>query len=240
MTIWGKLAGAAAGFAVGGPIGALVGALAGHFVVDAGLLAADQPPRETVAFTVGLVALAAKMAKADGVVTRDEVRAFERLVVIAPEDRSRVVALFDLAKESVAGFDAYARQLADLLKAEPQALEDLLDGLFDIATADGAVHEAEYAYIQHVATVFGLADRFETIAARHVLADKADPYAVLGVPPATEPAAIKAAWRALVAEHHPDRLIARGVPEDLIVIATRKLANINAAYDRIRKARGFT
>jgi DnaJ like chaperone protein len=241
MTIWGKLGGAAAGFAIGGPIGALVGALAGHFIVDEGLLATDdRPPRETVAFTVGLVALAAKMAKADGVVTRDEVAAFRKLIAIAPEDEAHVTRLFDLAKGSTAGFDAYARQLRDLLKDEPKTLEDLLDGLFGIATADGAVHEAELAYLAEVASIFGLREaEFALIQARHVVGGVVDPYRVLGVAPDAANEQIKAAWRALVRQHHPDRLIGRGVPEDLIAIATRKIAAINAAYETLRRARGF-
>jgi DnaJ like chaperone protein len=242
MTIWGKLGGAAAGFALGGPIGALAGALAGHFLVDEGLLAPEtKPPRETIAFTVGLVALAAKMAKADGVVTRREVDAFRRLVRISPEDEPRVVALFDLAKQSVAGFDAYARQLRDLLKDEPKTLEDLLDGLFGIAAADGAVHEAELAYLGEVAAIFGFSEReFECIKARHVvIGGGADPYRVLGVAPDVSNEKIKSVWRALVSEHHPDRLIARGVPAEMVALATAKIASINAAYDTLRKARGF-
>lgn len=241
MTIWGKLGGAAAGFALGGPIGALVGTLAGHFLLDEGLLAPEaRPPRETIAFTVGLVALAAKMAKADGVITCNEVDAFRRLVRIAPEDEPRVVALFDLAKQSVAGFDAYARQLRDLLKDEPKTLEDLIDGLFGIATADGAVHEAELAYLAEVATIFGLSEaEFESVKARHVVGGGADPYRVLGVPPDASNETIKTRWRALVTEHHPDKLIARGVPAEMISLATAKIAAINAAYDTLRKARGF-
>jgi DnaJ like chaperone protein len=242
MTIWGKLGGAAAGFALGGPIGALAGALAGHFLVDEGLLAPDaRPPQETVAFTVGLVALAAKMAKADGVVTRKEIDAFRKLVNIAPEDEPRVIALFDLAKQSVAGFDAYARQLRDLLKDEPKTLEDLLDGLFGIATADGAVHEAELAYLAEVAAIFGLTEReFECVKSRHVVAaGSADPYRVLGIAPNVSNETIKATWRALVSEHHPDRLMSRGVPAEMVALATTKIAAINAAYDTLRKARGI-
>ncbi|QCI65811.1 TerB family tellurite resistance protein [Phreatobacter stygius] len=242
MTIWGKLGGAAAGFALGGPIGALAGTLAGHFLVDEGLLAPDaRPPRETVAFTVGLVALAAKMAKADGVITCNEVDAFRRLVKIAPEDEPRVVALFDLAKQSVAGFDAYARQLRDLLKDEPKTLEDLLDGLFGIATADGAVHEAELAYLAEVASIFGLSEaEFECVKSRHVvIGGGADPYRVLGIAPDVSNETIKTTWRALVTEYHPDKLMARGVPAEMIALATAKIAAINAAYSTLRKARGF-
>lgn len=239
MTIWGKLGGAAAGFALGGPLGALLGALAGHFILDEGLLAGEPPPpRETVAFTVGLVALSAKMAKADGVVTRDEVASFRAFIDVDPADLPRVQALFDLAKESVAGFEAYARQLRDLLKDEPKTLEDLLDGLFDIATADGAVHEAEFAYLGAVAGIFGFsATEFDRIAARHVVDGQVDPYRVLGVPRSASPETIRQAWRALVAENHPDKLMGRGVPAELIAIATQKVAAINAAYESLSKAR---
>ncbi len=241
MTIWGKLAGAAAGFMLGGPIGALLGALAGHFIVDDGLLAPDEtPPLQSVAFTVGLIALAAKMAKADGVVTRDEVAAFRRLVTIPPEEEGHVARLFDLAKQSTAGFDAYARQLHNLLKEEPDTLEDLVDGLFNIATADGAVHAAEIAYLAEVAAIFGLAEKtFARIEARHVVSGPRDPYRILGIAPDAPDGEIKEAWRRLVRQYHPDRLIGRGVPAEFVAIATRKIAAINEAYDVLRKARGF-
>ncbi|MBY0363445.1 MAG: TerB family tellurite resistance protein [Phreatobacter sp.] len=241
MTIWGKLAGAAAGFMLGGPIGALLGALAGHFIVDERLLAPEPgPPLQSVVFTIGLIALAAKMAKADGVVTRDEVAAFRRLVAVAPEDEAHVARLFDLAKQSTAGFDAYARQLAELLKDEPDTLEDLIDGLFGIATADGAVHAAERAYLAEIASIFGLSEpAFARIEARHVVAGPRDPYRVLGIAPDAADGEIKQAWRALVRQYHPDRLIGRGVPAEFVTIATGKMATINEAYDALRRARGF-
>lgn len=241
MTIWGKLAGAAAGFMLGGPIGALLGALAGHFIVDEGLLAPDDtPPLQSVAFTVGLIALAAKMAKADGVVTRDEVAAFRRLVAIPPEEEGHVARLFDLAKQSTAGFEAYARQLRNLLKDEPDTLEDLVDGLFGIATADGAVHAAELAYLAEVAAIFGLPEEtFARIEARHVVSGPRDPYRILGIGPDAPDSEIKEAWRRLVRQYHPDRLIGRGVPAEFVAIATGKIAAINEAYDVLRKARGF-
>src|SRR5215218_7248818 len=124
-SLWGKLGGAGLGFAVGGPIGALLGGLAGHVLVDRTGAVFGPMPRDLV-FTTGLVALAAKMAKSDGVVTRSEVDAFERIVEVPEAERGRVARLFDLAKRTTDGFEAYARQIADAFRDEPKLLEDLL------------------------------------------------------------------------------------------------------------------
>jgi DnaJ like chaperone protein len=152
--LWGKLGGAGLGFALGGPLGALLGGFAGHVLVDGEGALLGPPPRDLV-FTTGLVALAAKMAKADGVVMRSEADAFARIVAVPDSERDRIKGLFDLAKTTTAGFESYASQLADAFRDEPKLLEDVLDGLFLIATADQAVHEAELAYLQSVAGLFG-------------------------------------------------------------------------------------
>src|SRR3712207_604447 len=134
-SIWGKLGGAGLGLAVGGPLGALLGGLAGHMLVDRTGAPFGQAPRDLV-FTTGLVALAAKMAKSDGVVVNREVEAFERIVDVPPADHGNVKRLFDLAKSTTEGFEVYARQLGEVFKDEPKLLEDVLDGLFHIAKAD--------------------------------------------------------------------------------------------------------
>lgn len=236
--IWGKLGGAGLGLAIGGPLGVLVGVAAGHFLVDREGAVFGATPRDVV-FTTGLVALAAKMAKSDGVVTESEVEAFGRVVVVDDAARPGVEWLFDLAKGTSSGFEAYARQLASAFNDEPSLLEDVLDGLFHIAKADGAVHEAEERYLRAVAEIFGYDDAaFRRIAARHVrLAE--DPYLVLGLEADVDDATIKATYRALVMENHPDRAIARGLPEEAVAITTRRLAAINAAYDRIAAERGL-
>jgi len=136
MTIWGKLAGAAAGAAIGGPIGGLLGGLAGHFadrVIDS---PEQKKARDQLVFTAGVIALGAKMAKADGVVTKDEIEAFREVFRIEQKDAKNVARLFNLAKQDVAGYEAYADQLAQLLRDNPKLLEDVLDGLFHIALAD--------------------------------------------------------------------------------------------------------
>src|SRR5829696_5204662 len=142
VSVWGKLGGAGLGYAVGGPLGALLGAFAGHVLVDRDGAWFGPAPKDVI-FTTGLIALSAKMAKADGVVLRSEVDAFERLVEVPPAEHRNVVRLFDLAKATTDGFEAYAGQIADAFRDEPALLEDLVDGLFDIAVADGFVHEAE-------------------------------------------------------------------------------------------------
>jgi DnaJ like chaperone protein len=235
-SLWGKLGGAGVGLAIGGPLGALIGAIAGHVIIDrpGGLLG---PPDRSLVFTAGIVALSAKMARSDGVVTRDEVAAFRRIMLAEDADVPRIEALFDLAKATTAGFEAYASQLADLLRDEPALLEDVLDGLFTVAAADGVLHEAEHAYLLDVAHIFGFDDaRFARIEARHVRrAD--DPYVILGVGRDLGLDAIRRVWLALVAEHHPDRAIARGLPQDAVAIANERLAAINGAWERIQAER---
>jgi DnaJ like chaperone protein len=230
--LWGKLGGAGIGLAIGGPLGALIGALAGHVLVDReGALLA--PPDRELVFTTGIVALSAKMARSDGVVTRDEVAMFRQIVEVPEAEMPRVQALFDLAKATSAGFEAYAAQLAKLFHDAPGLLEDVLDGLFHVAAADGVLHQAEHDYLLEVAHLFGFDDaRFAQIEARHVRRVD-DPYVILGVSRAEPTEAIRRAWKALVAEHHPDRAIARGLPPEAIAIATDRMAALNAAWQRI-------
>ena len=239
MSIWGKIAGAAAGLAVGGPIGAFIGAVAGHYAIDRENAEAAKPDRE-VAFTIGVIALGAKMAKADGVVTRDEVAAFRRVFQVPREELDNVARVFNLAKRDTAGYEAYAAQLARLFGPRSKILEDVLDGLFHIAQADGSVHPAEERFLGMVAKRFGFDEEaFASICARHVAPDASDPYVVLGVSRETSEAEIRRVYRRLVRENHPDQAIARGVPEEFVMIANDTLARINDAYDRIAKERGF-
>ena len=241
MSIWGKLAGAATGFALGGPIGALLGAVAGHFGVDRALGQGEDggPPESQIAFTVGVIALGAKMAKADGVVTSDEVDAFKEVFRVPPSEMHNVARIFNLAKQDVAGFEAYAEQLAHLFRDNRELLEDVLEGLFHIAAADGIIHPKEDEYLQEVAKRFGFSNaEFRSVRARFVPADKSDPYKVLGVPHDAGMDVIKVRYRKLMQENHPDKAMARGMPPEFIKIATDKVAAINAAHEQILKERG--
>ncbi|MFN3627582.1 TerB family tellurite resistance protein [Parvibaculum sp.] len=234
MSIWGKIAGAGVGLAVGGPLGALLGAVAGHVVIDRALEDSE------VVFTVALIALSAKMAKADGEVTDSEVRAFEEIFKIPPGEARNVARVYKVAQQDVAGFEAYARQVARIYRGKPAILEDVMDALFHIAKADGHVHPQELEYLRTVADIFGFSEiEFARIRASHLGQEKGDPYLVLGITPDISDEDLKKAYRRLVRENHPDTLIARGVPAELVTIANEKLAAINVAYDRIVKARGI-
>lgn len=234
MSIWGKIAGAGVGLAVGGPLGALLGVVAGHFVIDRAL------DDDEVVFTIALIALSAKMAMADGKVTDEEIRAFEDVLRVPPAERANVNRLYRIAQQDVAGFEAYAEQVARIYRGKPGTLEDVLDALFHIAKADKYIHPAEIEYLRTVADIFGFSEvEFARIRASHLGTPRMDPYLVLGITPEISDEDLKKAYRRLVRENHPDTLIARGVPEELVSIASDKLASINVAYEKISKARGL-
>ncbi len=203
--------------------------------------AGDPELRRRVAFSIAMIALSAKMAKADGVVTQDEVRAFRQIFIVPRQEERNVSRLYRLAMADTAGFEAYAERLAGLCgSGRPNCamLTDILDGLFHIAKADGVIHEREAAFLRRVAEIFEIDDAgFERILARHAVLGKSDPYAILGVDRDKSFDEIRRHYRRLVLENHPDRLIARGVPEEFVAIANERLAVINAAFDQIERRR---
>jgi DnaJ like chaperone protein len=233
MSIWGKVSGAAAGLVVGGPVGALVGALAGHFIVDR-----DGDPGVT--FTIAVVALAGKMAKADGVATDQEFEIFRRIFGVPPQEEANVRRVFNLARQDMAGFEHYAGQIARLFRDNPAVLEDVLDTLFEIAKSDGVLHPCEARFLERVAEIFGFApNEYRRIRATHFAPELSDPYVLLGLSYVADDEEVRQTYRRLVRENHPDSLIARGVPAEFIKLATDKLAAINGAYEKIQVERGL-
>ena len=192
------------------------------------------PPERTVAFAIAVIALGAKMAKADGMVTRDEVTAFREVFTIPAAEEANAARVFNLARQDVAGFEVYARRVAAMFERGSATLVDLLEGLFHIALADGTYHPKENDFLAQVGEIFGLSEReFSRLRSRFVPDAAPDPYEVLGVAPDTPLDEIRAAWRRAVRETHPDVMIARGVPEEAVKMAEKRLIVINRAWEEI-------
>ncbi len=231
MGIFSRIAAAIAGGA--GRVGA---AMSGLRAVLASVGQGQE--RREVTFTIAIIALSAKMAKADGVVTRSEIDAFRSICDIPPGEERSVARVYNLAKRDVAGYEAYANDVKRLLGDDEKMLEAVLDGLFEIAKADGAVHERELAYLARVAELFGFDSRaFARIRASHVLEAGGDPYLVLDAETGWDYERLRRQYRRLVRENHPDRLIARGVPEEFVRLANDRLAAINSAWEQIERRR---
>jgi DnaJ like chaperone protein len=229
MGIWQRLGEIVEGGAVA------VGAL---FLWAGGVIGgiADPETRRQVAFSAAMIALSAKMAKADGIVTSAEVATFRRLFAVPAGEEKHVARLFDIAKGDVAGFDTYAGRVAAFYGDDHEELADVLDGLFIIATADGAVHRHEFSFLEEVGSIFRIEGiDFERIAARHVVPEEGDPYLILGVERPMDMVEIRRRYRKLVTENHPDKLIARGMPPEFIAIANERLAAINGAFERVEQ-----
>ena len=256
MGFWGKIIGSAVGFAMGGPFGAVLGASLGHAADEGALkgalpnganLAAMIGSRETV-FAISVVVLSAKLAKCDGPVRRSEIDAFKTQFRIPPANMREVAELFDRARDSVEGFEPYAQRLGEAFADNRGMLEDVLAALFRIAEADGPANRAELNYLASVHRLLGLETaawerargaRPRPDAPNQATGGGPDAYATLGLTASASSEDIRAAWKRLVRENHPDGLSARGVPAELVQRATRRVAEINAAWDRIKRERGL-
>ncbi|MEM9705344.1 MAG: molecular chaperone DjiA [Pseudomonadota bacterium] len=220
-------------------IGAAVDA-AKKRTIDAVLdsVAEGKARRDGAAFSTALIALSAKMARADGVVTDDEIAAFQDFFSFEEKDADRVRMLYRLAQEDVAGFEYYLQRVARLFRDQPIVLEDVLDCLYHIAAADGVAHPAELAMLDTAAEVFALPEcAVRRLKSVHLGVGEDDPYAILGIGVDASDEEIKQVYRRLAKENHPDALIARGVPSGLVSIAEGRLAAINSAYETIASAR---
>ncbi|MFV2051956.1 TerB family tellurite resistance protein [Aliiroseovarius sp. YM-037] len=191
-------------------------------------------PERSVGFTIAVIALGAKMAKADGQVTRDEVTAFREVFLIRPEDEAQAARVFNMARQDVAGFEEYATRISQMFAAGDDSLTFLIEGLFHIAIADGEYHPNENDFLARVAEIFGIEkNQFRSLRARFVADAAPNPYDVLGVTPDMSMEDIRRVWRDLVRETHPDRMMARGLPEEAVKIAESRMVAINRAWEEI-------
>ena len=224
MSIWKRIGDALSALRAGEPLSAVFEKL-------------TTPPEFTVGFTIAVIALGAKMAKADGRVTRDEVSAFRSIFVIPPEEEKQAAKLFDLARTDVAGFEIYAGQVARMFRGRPEVLADLLEGLVYIAMADGVFHPGESDFLDEINRIFGLPEAtFRAIKARH-MPGVSDPYEILGADPSMSDRELRRHWRDLVRQLHPDGMISRGVPQEALRLAEQRLAAVNRAWEEVREER---
>ena len=238
MNIWGKVIGGAAGFAIGGPIGALLGAVAGH-AIDTKILPlyiSNDENYKSIVFTAGVIALSAKMAKADGKVTKEEILTFRKLVQIPKDDINQVSKLWELAKETTDGYELYAKQIYSLFRNQPEILERILDILFEIAKSDGNIDSTELNYLKNVSNIFNFDEIiFEKLLALHNPENNS--FEILGVQISDTFEDIQKKWKEMVKNNHPDKLVGQGMPIEFIESANQKLAIINSAFEEIKSLR---
>jgi len=238
MSIWGSLIGGMIGFSFGGPFGMLLGSLIGGKISRAksrssGFASFAQPQQ---IFALSLIVLTAKLSKADGQVSKEELIAVRDKLKIPDNEIEQVGKIFNKAKEESTGYEPYAKQISQIYKSNPNVLEEVINILFYIAEADGNISQSEMNMIQHIAEIFGLNNtQFNSIKESRKSSDKLNPYIVLGCNPDDNLQNIRKKYLKLSKEHHPDILISKGVPEEVIEESKKKMRSINSAWDQIQK-----
>tara|TARA_Y100000590_G_C15604582_1_gene971448 strand:- start:1 stop:738 length:738 start_codon:yes stop_codon:yes gene_type:complete len=245
MTIWGKILGGAAGFALGGPIGAILGVMAGNAFDKRSkskfnFSQINQNQKQQI-FTISFIILSAKLAKSDGKVTEDEIRAFKEKFKIPKSEINKVGKIFNEAKKDVYGYKQIADQVGLLFSDNKVLLEELLNNLFYIAASDGQISLKEIDLLKSISVSFKFSEKdFQRIFQMNLNNKDADPYKLLGVNRSDDDKIIRKKWILLNKEHHPDNLIAKGMPKEFIEQSNKELASINLAYDKIKELRGIS
>ena len=235
MSIWGKIVGSTGGFALGGPLGALIGAIAGHAVDKYKKKLPEDVAIKQIGFTIGIIVLSAKMAKADGKVSIEEIITFRKYVSIPEKDIKNVGRLWDQAKKATDGFEIYALQLSRLFKPKSAVLEQIIHLLFNIAISDGKITNDENLYIKKVGNIFGFNDKDFNIISSNYSTNVLDPYQILGVEKFYTLKQINQKRLKLIKENHPDKLLAQGLPNEFVQNSLTKLKTINNSWEQIKK-----
>ena len=237
MAIWGSLIGGMIGLSLGGPFGMLLGSLIGGKISRAksraGFGAFAQPQQ---IFALSLIVLSAKLSKADGQVSKEELVAVKDKLRIPDNELDQVGKIFNKAKEESTGYEQYAQQIAQIYKGNINVLEEVINILFYIAEADGNVSEDELKMIQHIAQIFNLTEiQFNSIKESRKSSDKLNPYIVLESNPDDKIEIIRKRYLKLSKEHHPDLLMSKGVHQEVIDESKAKMRSINSAWDQVQK-----
>ena len=237
MAIWGSLIGGMIGLSLGGPFGMLLGSLIGGKISRAksraGLGAFAQPQQ---IFALSLIVLSAKLSKADGQVSKEELIAVKDKLRIPDNELDQVGKIFNKAKEESTGYEQYAQQIAQIYKGNINVLEEVINILFYIAEADGNISDSELQMIEHIAQIFGLSEiQFNSIKESRKSSDKLNPYVVLESKSDDSIEIIRKRYLKLSKEHHPDLLMSKGVPQEVIDESKAKMRAINSAWDQIQK-----
>jgi len=237
MSIWGSLIGGFIGFSFAGPIGALIGSVIGSKISStrrSGFQHSFAPPQQV--FAIALIILTAKLAKADGQVSKEELIAVKNKLKIPDHEIDQVGKIFNKAKEDSLGHEPYAQQIAQIYRNNPAVLDEVINTLFYIAESDGKVSDSEIAMIRNIAEIFGInQNQFEGIRESRKDSDKLNPYIVLGCSSNDDFVTIRKKYLKLSKEHHPDVLINKGVPPEVIEESKKKMRSINSAFDQIEK-----
>ena len=237
MSIWGNLIGGYIGFSIAGPIGALIGSIIGGKISSARKSGFKQTfAQQQQVFAISLIILTAKLAKADGLVSKEELIAIKQKLKVPNNEIDQVGKIFNKAKEDSLGYEPYAQQIAQIYRNNPAILDEVINILFYIAEADGKVSKSELVLIRNISIIFGISDiQFEGIKESRKSSDKLDPYVVLGCTAKDDFTTIRKKYLQLSKEHHPDALISKGVPKEIIEESKKKMRAINAAFDKIKK-----
>ena len=237
MSIWGSLIGGFVGFSFAGPIGALIGSMLGGRISSARRSSFQRSfAHSQQVFAIALIILTAKLAKADGHVSREELIAIKNKLKIPEHEIDQVGKIFNKAKEDSLGYEPYAQQIAQIYKNNPVVLDEIINTLFYIAEADGSISDSELAMMRNIAKIFGLNEsQFEGIKESRKSSDKLNPYIVLGCSPNDDFVIIRKKYLQLSKEHHPDVLMNKGVPQEVIEESKKKMRAINSAFDQIEK-----
>ena len=237
MSIWGSLLGGVIGFSFGGPFGALLGSFLGGKIsrLNSSKIIGNQQNSQEV-FALSLIILSAKLSKADGHVSKEELIAVKDKLQIPDSEIDQVAKIFNKAKDESTGYEPYAKQIAEIFRDNINVLEEVINILFYIAEADGNVSNDEETMIANIAYIFGLSQKqYQSIKESRKTSDKLNPYIVLESQPTDDLKTIRKNYIKLSKEHHPDLLISKGVPVEVINESKNKMRSINAAWDQVQK-----